>query len=987
VNQPLPPPVLDQRTPSDIYAAALADARAKLTGWSAGFGPSPQYFDRSDVGLVLFKLFADLFGKLITSLNGVPGKYQMAFWDFLGLTLRAPQPAEAPLAVTPAIDAAFALQRGTRVVASSTPGVVFETAEDLNVLPVRVAAAYGLRPGADAYADFTAQAGGQGDPFPLFADTPSQQPLTHALYFSDPTWDFSGQTGELSLTFEGANLYQRFFADWSNGAGATLLPAYATPGYDRLTITFGDLPDLGQGEVNGQSGRWLRTAPAPGVRVVAFQEDALPEIYSVASQVTLRGLAADTALYNSQTVDLKKGGRPFGTAPALQDAFYLSSKAAFSKPQARVTLNFTVQPATPPGPVTLVWEYWNGGGWIAFPVEDGTNNLTVSGAVQFVCPQIISTSVNNTPGSWIRARIAAGGYGSPAGMVVTEPAAEVIDGVLGPYVSDKTGATAALQAQGINFGYVYQPASYAPPFVSALTIDCVAVKRPESILSQNGFEYAPLASRPYTPAPQDSPGFNLGLDAPHYDAEVAGRLLTLFFAPAGAADPDLLPRPGSSVSEGVGAATLQLLYRGANGWSPVTTAPGRRISRAEGVVTIECPRDFVPTTLFGQTLYWLGLQAPAAGGPTPEVGGVYVNVIPAFNAVTQTDTILGSSTGGPSQSFPFPQKPVLEGTDLQVLEPSPPALDPDAEADQAGTTPPAETPDSQTWVRWREVSNFDFSLPRSRHYVIDHDSGVVTFGDGVRGMIPPEGRRNIQAVAWRSGGGPAGNLPAGALDRLQKTDSRVSAVANVLPGVGGIASDQPEALLRLAPGQVRSQDRAVTSADFADLALGASQDVARSTCLDSDLGRITLCILPNVATQTPTPDYGLLSAVQAFVTARMPPLLAPLLKVTGPTYTSIDARVSVIPQPGAARLQVTKAISEAYADFLAPIDGGPAAAGWDFGARVEAASVAEALGGVTGVAFVDGLTLGTDQSAVSLGPDQLPAPGAVTVEFVDADAV
>lgn len=969
LDAPPPAPVLDGRSADDVYRAALKAARTALPQWALAFGPEDDYFTPDDLGLVLFKLFGELFHKLSVPLDGVPDKMALAFWDTMGITLRAPVAAEAPMAFVPAVPRSVPVPAGTRVVSHAYPGVTFETADDLAVLPVSVEAAFTIRPEADSYADYSVRAGGRGAPFPPFADGAALTPLPHALYLSDPAFDFAGLSGRFSLTLEGANLYRHFFGRWFDAAGQALSPQFDQTEYDTLRLNFGDLPHLSQGMVDGTTGWWLGVAPAEGVRIVEFQQDVLPLIYSVAAQIILDTLAPDAALANDQQVDLKKGGRPFGQMPALQDAFYLASAAAFSKPGATVILNFELSPIQPPGSVTLAWEYWDGTGWRQFEVVDTTRNLTQSGTVTFTCPQIAATAVNNKTSTWLRIRIANGGYGSQAGLLVTKPADQVVDGVLGPFVLDKQAATAALKRQGIDFGYQYQPASFTPPFIMALTIDCSVVKRPERMTTCNGFQYAALARAPYTPPPEQEPTLYLGLHIDNFAAEVAGRPLTLFFAPAVGEGSAFLPAAD-------GAPSVRLACLHPSGWQSLAPVAMRGDFLSEGIVVVELPAAMAPVRLFGHSLYWLRVLPPRDGSVSvPDLVGIFPNTVPAFNAQSHTDVVLGSSTGEPDQSFGFPQHPILEGVTIEIQEPTP------ILAGQMGAaTGPA-------WVKWREVSNFTFSTPLSRHYVIDHSSGILTFGDGVRGMVPPQGRDNVRATAYRSGGGTGGNLPAGALSTLHKAMPAIQSVTNVLSAVGGVEADTVRDLTDRAPAEIRSQGRAVTCADFAGLAVAASQQVARAVCTDAEAGGIAIAVLPRAAGQTPMPDAGLISLVGDYLKARCLPLVADRITVGGPEYRPVAASFRIVLDSGVSLGTVSDSIRQAFAAYLHPLTGNQDGRGWDFGALVDTAAIAKLAQGVAGIAMVDGVSLDDGLSSVALGRTQLPMPGAVQVEVADADTV
>ena len=43
----------------------------------------------------------------------------------------------------------------------------------------------------------------------------------------------------------------------------------------------------------------------------------------------------------------------------------------------------------------------------------------------------------------------------------------------------------------------------------------------------------------------------------------------------------------------------------------------------------------------------------------------------------------------------------------------------------------------EKWILWQRVDNFYLSTKDNRHYVLDTITGILQFGDGINGMIPP----------------------------------------------------------------------------------------------------------------------------------------------------------------------------------------------------------------------------------------------------------
>src|SRR5262249_22234269 len=157
--------------------------------------------------------------------------------------------------------------------------------------------------------------------------------------------------------------------------------------------------------------------------------------------------------------------------------------------------------------------------------------------------------------------------------------------------------------------------------------------------------------------------------------------------------------------------------------------------------------------------------------PSPRLSGVWLNAVPAVQAVTLRDEGLGSSSGRKSQAFRLGKAPVLPGQQILVREPEcPPGGGRELILGEEGADAlqPREEPGGRTWwVRWHEVASLNGSGPHSRHYTLDRITGTVRFGDGVHGMVPPPGKDNVVCHFYRYGGGSGGNQPAGAVAQLK----------------------------------------------------------------------------------------------------------------------------------------------------------------------------------------------------------------------------
>ena len=144
----------------------------------------------------------------------------------------------------------------------------------------------------------------------------------------------------------------------------------------------------------------------------------------------------------------------------------------------------------------------------------------------------------------------------------------------------------------------------------------------------------------------------------------------------------------------------------------------------------------------------------------PRLRTIRTNTVTALSVETMQEEVLGSSDGKPHQSFRLARRPIHGEAQIAVREVDRPPKEElaalegelrgvDANA-QAILTPPGTSAAEGVWIRWHHVADFADSSSVSRHYILDPVNGVLAFGDGKRGMIPPVGRDNIRAVLYRT---------------------------------------------------------------------------------------------------------------------------------------------------------------------------------------------------------------------------------------------
>jgi len=123
--------------------------------------------------------------------------------------------------------------------------------------------------------------------------------------------------------------------------------------------------------------------------------------------------------------------------------------------------------------------------------------------------------------------------------------------------------------------------------------------------------------------------------------------------------------------------------------------------------------------------------------------------------------------------------------------------------------------DTATWSPKRDLLN---SAPNSTEFVVEIDTdgaAYLRFGDGLLGKHPASGTQF--AATYRVGNGVAGNVGAESLAHIVTGLTAISLVRNPVPAQGGVEPETIEDVRQRAPAAFRTQERAVTEADYAEV--------------------------------------------------------------------------------------------------------------------------------------------------------------------------
>jgi hypothetical protein len=962
----VPSPLIDTRSRDEV----LRDLLEKLPGYLPGWEPGP-----GSPGMALGEIFARYTEIFMEGLNRTPDRHFLAFLDALGCDLLPAQSARAALvfslmdtspvdtplpkdslvAAPPQPDPPSPLLEAEESEQATEP-VLFATTQTVTLTRARLAALYSLNPQTDEYADHLEQA---SSGFSLFGDL---RPVEHALYLGHD--ELFALAGEAEIRFSIATGPRDPSApppeleiEWEYLSQDGWLPleieddrtANLTAG-GQIVLRKSCGPDSMEQEIAGQTSYWLRGRLAsplpPQGSPIAGQ---LPSIDSLKARVGFvkSGLQPESAFTDAFSLDTANNFYPFGRQPVRYTTFYIASEEVLQRRGARVALHFELsEDGDPSSNLELAWEYYDGATWqrldTGFDFQDGTEAFTRSGSVTFLCPpDLEETSVNGEDNYWLRVRINRGDYGLPMRLRTVDDGGttkvEVDDSTLAPPV-----------VSSLTLQYTYQTQLFLLDHCLTYNDFVYEGRTQESRWPRRPFE-------PFRPVSDRQPAVYFG-----FDRRLPSGLVSAYV--------HVPPEAG----EAAGAASdLVWEYRSERGWSELGVLDQTRGFRRSGMIQWIGPRDAAAEPGLNGELY--RIRARLIQGQDPgirSIGGAWLNAVWGTERAVFEREVLGSAAGRPGETFSIVRRSgaILESERIELREWSgrgegwQTAALGIPESDLRFERDPATGEILAVWVLWHSQTDLFNSGPDDRHYILERSTGLVRFGDGLHGMVPPAGAR--LAASYSSGGGLRGNLPAGAISELRTGVPFLMGVTNPVPSEGGAATEGLEAVRRRGPQLLRHRDRVLSAADYEWLALEASPAVARARCLPlvgadgkAQRGWVSLVIVPHSQEARPLPTAEIKSRVREHLARRLPAAIAANLRILNPEYRPISVSAELVARHPEQAARVEALLRQNLDTFLHPLTGGPDGAGWNFGQPVYLSQIARVIEETEGLDYASQVVL------------------------------
>ena len=778
---------------------------AQLAAHARAYTPEWRYEGaEDDPGSALAELFGDMFYQTVDRMNSVPGKYHTEFLNLTGFRMPDPVPAAGLLRFTAhdTVEEPVPVPEGTQVFTPDEEGenIVYETERAIQSTPARLEDVFYVDARAEVIQKLEA-----GRPQPFFTDTGGENLQRHRFTL--------GQDDVLALS--GPCAVEVELKQESGFTAAETAARLADPALGGWTFhgTDGEVPFTAV-EAEGACIR-LRY---DGTRPFAPGEDGHFSVACagnfgagaiVLDGVSLRSspvgrVALDGVSGGDVPLDLEEGGYPFGRRPAPYALCYFRSDRAFRKRGARVNLRLEVAPVvTMPadnGPqyqfnqriidkrdavavvpddvfvAQVAWEYFNGAGWRPLEVRGSRNPFSCreEGPLEVVFDvpgDLAETEVNAETGWYIRARV-----------VHVENELSMTPRWVVPFL------------KGADCAWAYD---------SGVPVDRCAAENNGGALALEDISGVGQLRFPALVGLEDHPRAMYF----RFDRSPHAMPLSLYFDVAGRVQLE-----------------DKLRFEAWTGqrFEPVRMVDLTRNLLHPGTMLLYLPRPLPEHTLFGRTGCWLRLSRSSYldnGGGWPRMNAVEPNLVEAVQRERAEDEFFSAGPYEANLVLTLLHSPVLDAG-VWVDEAGGLAL---ADAERLAEELPGrvrleweERSLTHCWVAWERRDQLALAGPEERCYALDPYLGTVTFGDGVHGRVPPQGREHIR-VAYAFGGGSRGNRPAGSVTELVGALPRISRVENLTPMSGGTDRFSLEKADAIGSRHLRHRNRAAGIRDFEEI--------------------------------------------------------------------------------------------------------------------------------------------------------------------------
>lgn len=256
-----------------------------------------------------------------------------------------------------------------------------------------------------------------------------------------------------------------------------------------------------------------------------------------------------------------------------------------------------------------------------------------------------------------------------------------------------------------------------------------------------------------------------------------------------------------------------------------------------GTLVFIPPTDMAKTVLEGQEGYWIRItdekrDMHTGAGRCPVIRDIRINAVEVNNIDTLAEQDYYIDWFEPNMTFRLNADNILDA-DVWVNEA-------DHFTDSEMRAMLIEKPQTtraeynlsgeieEFYVKWQEVDNFDLSKAGDRHYLIDRQNNLISFGDGVHVRIPKNTRGIAFKAVVRCCEGRRANVGAGAINYSLGNLMFVNQIYNPMPTFGGMDMETLDEALRRGASQLGSKNRLISAIDYEREVLNFSNSIIQA---------------------------------------------------------------------------------------------------------------------------------------------------------------
>ncbi len=922
-----------------------------------------------DIGTALALVYAEMHARTANKFSQVFLKNRIAFLNELDARLLPAVPAAGYITFSLVNDEVSGVEipSGTIVSAQSEDGEVgvinYRTVDDVYASPAGLETVYH----ACDQEDFIACIYDAGEEWKetCFFDLSRQNIQKHELYFSHDEALYIKESGwiQLSLYLRGEFLVpeevQRKLADSRCG----YFEYYSDSGYEKFnskevkngTIFLhkgAEQPPFARTEVDGKQGYFIRC-------VVTDME---PFKNLEFGRMSIRSWGSDIlpdSVYANGIESNRKHYFPFGERLTNFNEVYFGCEEALCKKGARVILAFNLDfvkipldynvendpvkwewimkrsdfKSDPEYDVTIeevLWEYYNGKGWARlFPDNRYSQAFLprqdVSGEykkIELICPHDMEPLVvNSCESCYIRARV-----------IKVNNLFKMKGSYISPVMEDTI------------FEYDYLGYEVEPDHIISFN----------NLVSRQAPKLSPhqaAAFRPFIQTGMQNHGLYLGFQLP-----LAKGPLKIFFV----------------IKDNVDRAGQNLLweYYNGTGWKELNLVDETRNFSKSGIVTVMGRADFALKRIFGKEQYWIRIKDVYNGyapknktAALPVIQGIHMNTTKIMNVDKAVTELFRREGYQENCRIELSDRKIIQAgvwinevNDLRAGEYEALVKEKLLKPvyDETGIL-------KEAWVKWNQAEDFTESGEGSRDYVLDNNQGVIVFGNGRQGRIPPSSRSENIRVEYLSGGGEHTNVRENQIRQMNQEIGFINEVRNPQALAGGSNIESlSDALIRNS-AKIRHQNRAITARDYEEIAVAASRSIRRVKCFSGYgphgqrfPGAITLVVLQKDFEHRKELFGTVKDEVERYLRDKVDGNLLDTgkLAVMEPEFVELSVRAEITASHYNAAFQVKRQVYDRLTGFLNPLTGNFHNQGWEIGQLPNSIQIKNAIGSIPDLIFV-----------------------------------